>query len=262
MEPYATENIFEVVADEVDLRSFELKDRLEPSLWDDDEKIDSDIRTRLLDIADDFVDTLATPWAKVKDVVLTGSIANYNWSRHSDIDLHIVIRYKDVWEKRTDFVKDYFNSKKKEWSEEHGDITINGYPVEISVEDEDTPSKSTGVYSLKDDKWLREPGDIQDVSINKDYVKEKAAEYMNRIDDLLKEVDKEKDADKKMKSADNLVKVFDKLKNHRKDGLASKSGEMSSGNIIWKVLRRSGYLDELWDSVNKAYDLSMSIERS
>lgn len=252
----------EVEAEDINLKSFEVKDDLEPSIWKRDGKIVRKIRTRLLDIADDFLETLATPWVKIKDVVLTGSIANYNWSKYSDIDLHIVVRFKDVWEKRTDFVKDYFNSKKEEWKTEHGDIKINGYPVEISVEDEDSPSQSTGVYSLKDDEWIREPGDIQDMTMNKDYVREKSAEYMTRIDDLIADVTKAKDPEDKMKGAKKLTAVFEKLKNLRKEGLASKSGEMSSGNIIWKVLRRAGYIDDLWDAVNKAYDISMSIKRS
>ena len=35
---------------------------------------------------------------------------------------------------------------------------------------------------------------------------------------------------------------------------------MSSGNIIYKIIRRTGYLDKIWDIVNSSYDKANSIE--
>jgi predicted nucleotidyltransferase len=47
------------------------------------------VRARLLDIAYDFIDFLGVDIV-VTDVVMTGSLANYNWSEYSDVDLHII----------------------------------------------------------------------------------------------------------------------------------------------------------------------------
>lgn len=257
-----TDNIiFEVEADDISLKDFRLHKDLEPSLWDEEDKLIKGVRNRLLDIADDFVDTLATPWVKVKDVVFTGSLANYNWSSYSDIDLHVIIKFKDVWEKRTDFVSDYFKTKKKEWAAAHNNLKINGYPVEITVEDEDEPTTATGVYSLKSNKWLQEPGDINDARMNQEYIKTKASEYMTKIDDIIDDINKADDSKEKWKHAEKLMALFDKLKTMRHEGLASEASEMSSGNIIWKVLRRAGYIEDLWNTVNNAYDISMSMSR-
>lgn len=253
------DTIYEVEASDVDLSSFKVREELNQDLWNG-ETLRRGVRHRLLDISDDFIDTLETPWVKVKDVVFTGSLANYNWSRYSDIDLHIVINFKDVWEKRTDFVKDYFDAKKNEWAAEHDNIKIYGFPVEISVEDEGEPSKSTGVYSLKSDKWMKKPKDLSDSRINHEYVKETSAKFMTEIDNIIKKVKKAKSPSEKWKTAEGLLKIFDKLKKLRKSGLESKAKEMSSGNIIWKTMRREGYINDIWDTVNSAYDMSVSLK--
>lgn len=246
-------NISEVDANDVDLSSFAVKTELNSRLWHGMD-LDDDVRDALLDIADDFIDTLAIPWVKVKDIVFTGSLANYNWSEYSDIDLHIVIDFKEVWDRRTDFVKDYFDAKKLEWQVSHDSITVYDFPVEISVEDTSEPSKSSGVYSLKDDEWIREPKDLSDARINKEYVRDTAAKFMTDIDRLIGKIDSLRDGDKKLEYAQMLIDTFKKMRNMRKSGLASKSREMSSGNIIWKILRREGYIESLWNAVNDAYD--------
>jgi predicted nucleotidyltransferase len=48
-----------------------------------------------MDIVDEFIERLDLD-ADMKDIIVTGSLANYNWSRFSDIDLHILIDFKEV----------------------------------------------------------------------------------------------------------------------------------------------------------------------
>ena len=105
------ERLNEVEASDISLKSFEIQDELNPKFWINN-KLNSRIRLKLLDLADEFIDTLAVDWVKPEDIVLTGSIANYNWSKYSDVDVHILIDYKKIW-KKTEFVQDYFDSKKE-----------------------------------------------------------------------------------------------------------------------------------------------------
>jgi predicted nucleotidyltransferase len=42
-----------------------------------------------MDIVEEFMEGLDMD-LDLKDVIVTGSIANYNWSKFSDIDLHIL----------------------------------------------------------------------------------------------------------------------------------------------------------------------------
>ena len=215
-------------------------------------KLNSRVRLRLLDIADDFIDTLAVNWVKPKDVVFTGSLANYNWSKYSDIDLHVILDYSKVYKKK-EFVEDYFNAKKEMWLNEHPKLKIYGFPVEVYVEDSEGDNTSSGVYSLYKNKWIKEPDDFQNAKLNEKYIKEYAAKLMTQVDKLETKQKKEKDEHKIETIQIQLKNVYDKVKKLRTEGL-KKGGEMSSGNIIFKILRRAGYIDKIWRLINTSYD--------
>ena len=88
------EQLNEVEASDISLKSFEIQDKLNPKFWINN-KINSRVRLKLLDLADEFIESLAVDWVKPKDIVITGSIANYNWSKYSDVDVHILIDFKE-----------------------------------------------------------------------------------------------------------------------------------------------------------------------
>lgn len=247
----------EVSTEDINTKPFEPKNTLNPKLWYNN-KLNSKVRLRLLDIADEFVEDLNIKWVKPEDIVITGSMANYNWNKYSDIDLHVIMDYKKIF-RRTDFVEDYFKTKKNVWSSEHENLKIYGFPVEIFVEDSNVPAESSGVYSLEKNEWIKEPQDLSDATLNKDYVKRYCADTINDIDDIIESLDGEKDNKKAETKYKKLSRIFERLKALRKNGLATKAKEMSSGNIIWKVLRAAGYIDKLLDAKHKAYDREMSI---
>ena len=251
------ERLNEVEASDISLKSFEIQDDLNPKFWINN-KLNSRIRLKLLDLADEFIDTLAVDWVKPEDIVLTGSIANYNWSKYSDVDVHILIDYKKVW-KKTEFVQDYFDSKKELWTQEHGELRIYGFPVEMYVEDTNADNPSSGVYSLNENKWIKEPNDFQDAELNENYIKRISAKIMTAIDNIEDKIKEEKDNHKLETSSEKLKKLFDKLHKQRQESLG-KHGEMGTYNIIWKVLRRSGYLDKIWDIINNVYNKVNSIK--
>lgn len=246
-------SINEVSSKDISLSSFKIKNKLHPKFWPND-KLNSRVRLRLMDIADDFIDELSVNWVKPKDIILTGSIANYNWSSYSDVDIHILIDFKKVYPKNSDFVDDYFKAKKENWLRNHEDLKIFGFPIEISVEDSNEDNPSSGRYSLYKNKWIVEPNDFQDAIISQSFVKKQAAKYMSQIDKIEKELETETDLHKCEKCGDKVYKIFDKLKNMRNEGLESEKKEMSSGNIIYKIMRRGGYIDKIWEIYNTSYD--------
>ena len=247
----------EVDAEDVNLSSFAVNDRLNPKIWVN-EKINSDVRLKLLEIADDFVDSLSMDWVQPIDILFTGSLANYNWSEYSDIDLHILYDFKEIYE-NTEFVEDYFKAKRNLWNEEHEDISIYGFPVEISAEDSNNPAKSSGVYSLEKNEWVKLPKDLSDAKLNVDYIKETAAEYMTKIDDMEDDLVSTDDMRKVSKINKSSERMFDRLKDMRKKSLETEAGEMASDNIVWKVLRREGYVERLRDIMTVTYDKMMSL---
>ena len=245
-----------VEPDDVDLSSFNIKKHLNPKFWDDGH-LDTRIRLKLLDIADDFFDSLGVDWVEPEDVIITGSIANYNWNKkYSDIDLHILVDYEDV-DERVDFVRDFFTLKKNEWNEKHKNLRIFGFPVEVYVPDANEPHASSGVYSIDKDKWLTEPDldSLRSGKVNKKHIREMVSTYMNKIDCLIDIYKKHKDDEYEMeKVAKDAAEIFDEIKTMRKDDLEKYGREMCDGNIIFKALRRSDYIGKLLKLRDLTYD--------
>lgn len=232
--------------DLVAAKSFRVKDELNPKIWDDF-KIDDEVRENLLKIAQDFYSSTDLE-ADVEDIVLTGSLANYNWSeKYSDYDLHILIDFTQVNDV-VDLVKKYADSARSIWNKEH-DIKIKGYEVEVYIQDVTEPHKSTGVFSLLNDKWNVKPEEF-DFEPDEDMIAEKGKSVMMMVDELEEEVDEDKyDA-----FIEKLNKVWEKVKNYRKSGLESEGGELSMGNLVFKFLRRNGYIGKIIDLKRKSYD--------
>lgn len=256
---YLDENInWEVAPEDVDLNSFEIEQTLYPRLWNENGELDSRVRLQLLDIADDFLECLNLKWVKPKDICLMGSICGYNWSEFSDVDLHIVMDFKDV-DERIELVQDYCDAKKNQWNEEHTNLLIYGLPVEIYVEDVNAETKSNGIYSLNTNRWIKEPSidDFEPIE-DKDVIKETSAELMTIIDDLEKQFHNTSDKHVIEEIGDNVDKILAFLKTIRTSSL-EKEGEMGNGNIDYKLLRRFGYLDKLYELSTQCYDAINSI---
>ena len=261
-----TQNIQEVEKEDVDLSSFELKDKLNDKLWNGG-KLDILARRKMLTIARDFISKFEISDFQIDDVIMTGSLANYNWSEeYSDIDLHIVVDFKDINDD-VDLVKAFFDAVKDKWNKDHERIKIYGYPVEIYVQDVNEKHTSSGVYSVLYDEWITEPSldkfqkQMDDVDDND--IQEVAASFMNEIEDLEERtaaVDQNTPYDELEGLMDDAYELRDRIKDVRKSELGSTGTELSTGNLIFKALRRNGYLERLRDVRRNLYDLIHSLE--
>ena len=250
----------EATESDVDLSSFKVQDKLNPKIWVND-LMDSRVRLKLLDIAQDFIEFLDVSWVEPEDTIVVGSIANYNWSRYSDIDLHIVIDYKKV-DDRKKFVENYFQSKKKEWNDTHDQIRIFGYPVELYVQDKDADNASSAVYSIDKNEWIKKP--VKSTFTKKDIdstaIKKKASDFMTDIEGLVKSGDAADGSEyKNRKVYDKTSGLIDNITSARKKSLSTTKDEMNTDNLVFKVLRRNGYLDKLFDLRDKSYDKMNSL---
>lgn len=248
----------EVEADDVDLKSFELQTRLS-DIWEKDGTLKLAVRDRLLEIADDFWDTIDIDWIEPDGVLLVGSICNYNWSAFSDIDLHLVVDFKEI-HKNADFVQDYFNEKKKDWNDTHDELEIMGFPVELYVQDVNAQTESTAIYDLEEDEWVKEPNpdEFEPIGDKKERIKVIASKIMTKIDDMEEYFNLQTDLHKIEMLGEKVNDLLDNIMAYRKKSLA-KDGEMSEGNIVYKTLRRGEYLEKLWSMQSKIYDKLNSI---
>ena len=150
-------------------------DNLNPEVWDGDE-LRVDVRYKLLEIAKRFIEYLEVPNFKLEDVILRGSLVNYNYTQYSDFDLHIVTDFTAI---KGDITEAFYLAKKKIWNDEH-DITIKGHEVELYVEDRAAKNVSEGTYSVLDARWLRIP-EHQQPDIDDRAVSAKARDLMTQI---------------------------------------------------------------------------------
>ena len=219
--------------------------QLSKKVWVGEEML-PEFREALLKIADAFIEYLGVS-IDVVDITMTGSYANYNYTVFSDIDLHILVDMESL-DADEDLVKQFFNAKRSFWNDRH-DIELKGIEVELYPQDTNEPHTSSGVYSVEEDVWLIKPK------------KFKSGIDIKSIEDGSKKVAKEinsilKDSMKKSSTTD-IVKMIKKLKKMRSSGL-EKAGELSDENIIYKVLRSEGLLQNLFDTMNNIEDEKLS----
>jgi hypothetical protein len=246
------EKEIEQASRKIDLSGFKMQDELNPKIWDKEQKMKPDVKKTLLKIADDYFESLDLPGVDIEDVTMTGSLANYNWSKYSDVDLHIVVDYKDI-PVDEDLVTDFLKSKSDNWNNLH-DVKIYGYDTEIYVQDEEPEHHSTGVYSMLKDEWVIKP-QKKKISFNDKSVKDKSNRFMDRIEDIYDDMGEISDKE----TINRVEKLIEKIKTMRKSGLES-GGEFSVENIVFKVLRRNGMLDRIFDIKTVAYDKSVTLE--
>ena len=229
------------------LDSFSIKDTLNPKVWENPEDPNGatmvvKVRKALMRIAEEFIDYLGED-VFVEDIVLTGSLANYNWSEFSDFDLHVLVDMQQ-YENQADLYKELFNLKKQVFNDKH-DIKIFGYDVELYAQDTEESHYSSGVYSVMNNEWISKPTEFED-KFDRELLKKKIDNWTEKINNAISE-------------GDDLQSIKDKLKNYRKSGL-EKDGELSYENLVFKFLRRSGHIEKLFVTANKETDKELSIE--
>ena len=238
--------------DEKIIKTFYSKPTLSLDVFEksgDTYKMIDPVRDKLLIITDKFIDFLGVEFF-IYDVILTGSLANYNWSEYSDVDLHVLIDY-DESDHNNALLAEFFAAKKQVWNELHN-ITIKDFEVEMYVQDVKEPHISSGVYSILNDKWVVEPQKSKNY-VDDRGILEKGEEYARLIDSLEEKNNMGIDVTSEVES------VKKKLKRFRQSGL-DKGGEYSYENLTFKLLRRNGYIKKLIDLKKEVIDNKLSVD--
>ena len=214
---------------------------LNPLLWDH-EDLQKPVQIALLKIARAYWEFLKidTP---IVDIVVSGSQANYNYSSHSDIDLHLIVSYDQV---QCDMaVDELFDTKRLLWKAQH-DINIHDIPVEVYVEDTAHPAVSAA-YSILTNKWITPPQrDPRKPDVKR--IKQLCHSWVTAITHAVRSGDLEQ-----------ITQTKDLLWAYRKVGLA-REGEMGTPNLVFKTLRNSGVTEQLLRAVSHLRDEELSLE--
>lgn len=248
----------DISPEQVDISGFLPQKTLNTKLWIDD-KLNRKARLALLDIAYQFIE--GSSLEEFYDIIMTGSLANYNWNEeYSDIDLHIVVDFSELSDD-PDIVKAYFDEKRSNWNKNHSNLNIFGYPVEIYVQDKNEPHKSTGVYSLMVDEWICKPSlDKLPNTSNAPHIQHGVSAYCNMIDNLEDTLNNTDNIEEVKELLNIANELHDAIKNERKEAmLSTKYSELTTGNLLFKSLRRNGYMGKLIDFRRKCFDIIHSV---
>lgn len=221
-------------------------DTLNPLAWQNN-SLRKEVRARLLEIAKVFVDYLDIPQFEVSDIVLTGSMANYNYTEQSDFDLHIITDYADL--QCEDLAEALYQAKKHIWNDAH-DITIYGHDVEMYIEDISKPPVSSGVYSVLSNQWLKKPKnnpqDIDQAAVN--------SKVRSLIDQIYRALADANDPT-------DIKRLIEKLRKMRRSALEI-GGEFSIENLAYKIIRNEGYLQHIYDTLVLITDQQLSLNEN
>jgi hypothetical protein len=220
--------------------------KLNIKFWDEG-SLRAEVKEKLMQIGTKWAEFAKIPAEAVKDIILVGGNANYNYTRFSDLDLHLLVDKSQIAD-CPELLDDYLRDKKKLWALVH-DIKIYSHPVELYAQDVSDPLPANqGVYSLIKDTWIMEPRRVQ-VDLADPLLLRKVRDMMEKIDDLI-----ENEAD----DPDVLRKLQKKIRDMRASAI-QQGGEFALENLVFKELRNRGYLDKLSNHIRHLEDTKLSL---
>lgn len=234
--------------------AIEKHDSLNSKLFTKDGVLKDKVRDKMLEIVDAFLADLKEQDIKIKvdDILFIGSNASYNYTKDSDIDLHIVANTKVV-EYPTELGAALYSAYRSLFNKSL-EISIYDIPLELFVETETSARVSNGVYSVKKNKWLKKPVQEDIPDYDKKALDTLVEEWEEKCKKLITDIKADKLDDEK-KVVKLIEDIYDKL---RKKGVAK--GEYSIENLAFKELRNKGYLDQLKDYRNDLTSKRLSLE--
>lgn len=216
-------------------------DELNPVIWDNG-MLKPEIKEKILALVEEFQSTLDVP-LHVLDIEIVGSNASYNYTDKSDVDVHIITNFDDYGYPQ-EFIQAAMNSFKANFNKAY-DVDYKGFNVELYVENVNSTPTTNGVYSVIQDKWIKEPQKLEAIEVE---LEPALTEYRQKIDSALKSG-----------SAEEINAIIDELYVMRRNSLLV-DGETGAGNLIFKQIRNDGLLDGLKNKKVELRSNELSIE--
>lgn len=220
------------------VETIEKHEDLNPAIFTTDAKLKPEVKDKINEIVDEFVKEFIEVEIDldIEDIILTGSNASYNYTADSDLDIHILADTSKIAD-TLNLYKVIYNAYKSAFNKNY-EIELNGVPVEVYVETQDTPLVSNGIYSVVNDEWVKEPTKEDIPEVDQEAIDKAFKPWEKRYKALLSKITDD------TKDESEIDKFIDSLYELRQEGLST-DGEYSIGNLVFKEMRNLGYLDEL-----------------
>lgn len=222
-----------------------MEERLNDKVWTRNNKLIPEVRRKLLVISKKVIEEVKNI-IEVRNIYFTGSLATYNWTPTSDIDLHIIVNILD--DSCDEPLSDYLDLICKLFNNQHN-IFIKGHKVEVNMKEVENFLQNKAVYDLIEDDWVKVPTQPTR-DMNDPEVLHLTKEYQEKINKLIANGE----------SVENAKELKAEIKKLRKDGLDTREGEYSVGNLAFKLLRNTGYIGKLFTYYNDNIDKMLSLE--
>lgn len=224
--------------------AFEVHDTLNPKIWNTKTNLlRNDVRQKVIEIVDEFEEYIGVP-VNIVDVHLVGSNASYNYTDTSDLDVHVIANFEAV-STDVNVLGQLYLAKKTSFNSKY-DIKIHGVEIELYIQDIKSSTASNGIYSVCDNKWIKEPKPIK--SVTKHNTEKEVAKWKNKIKSVISS-----------KNKDDIQDVINALYLMRHNSIAI-DGEYGKGNQIFKDIRSLGLMDELKVALDDATSKELSLE--
>ncbi len=235
----------------LDISNLEPNQSLHGDFWNN-KVLNKAVQSKLTDLANDIMEQIQIS-EFIEDIIITGSIASYNWHSLSDVDLHFLFDFKNINED-TELVKKMLDLTRMKWNKDHK-IMIFGHEVEIYFQDVNEPHESLGTYSILRREWTESP-QMPSKKHDKSAIAMKAGAILREIDRI-----QELFAEKRFKESFEYSKTLKKkIKNMRSIGLSG-DGVYSVENLAFKVLRNNDKLSLLSFLKTSSYDTLKGISK-
>jgi len=222
----------------------QIHNTLNPKLWDNKtEKLLPEVRQKLVEIVSEFEDFIDVP-ISICDIQLVGSNCSYNYTEHSDLDVHLIANFEIIGIP-IDVLQSIYNTKKSEFNRKYN-ITLHGIEVEMYIQDINSSTISNGIYSLCDNTWIKKPKQIK--SIKQYNTEEEVGKWTKKINNILANP-----------TYENVSEAINLLYLIRHNSIAI-DGEHSKGNQIFKDIRNLGLLDKLKKELDNQQSKRLSLE--
>ena len=224
------------------------QNELNPIFWSNKE-FDASVREKLLQIAQEFYASFKLE-IPIDDIQLTGSLANYNWTPKSDLDVHILIDFSKI-NPDLALVKKAMDGQRFIWNLRHN-IVIRGFDVELYLQDVREQHVASGLFSLSNNQWIKIP-EYNPPQIDENDVDLKFLGLANDIKEIEARLLNPDPNVSPRELNEHAEKVKSKIMKMRKEGLAER-GEFSVENLVFKKLRNEGYIEKLIDLISRSYE--------
>ena len=221
--------------------AIEVHDILNPKLWDENNNLRPEVYDKMVDIYEEFIRFIDIP-LNIVDVEIVGSNASYNYNENSDIDLHVIVN-SEVNYVDKEILRLFYNSKKGSFNDDY-DLSIDGIPDELYIEDVKDGNATNGRFSILKNEWVMFP---KPITYEIPDITDTLNTWLENASNLIAGTDEQ-----------GILDFINEIYMMRKLGLAE-DGEASVGNLVFKELRNMNILGDLKDRYYelKSADLSL-----